>query len=96
MLRGIVNAKNNRDLRIKAIDFEAGKIRFGIENQSVSAALDRLTDQEKRLYAAIRIRRGMTKLSPTFVSVLYCQGNRNTTGWRATRDVENVRRDGAH
>ncbi len=96
MLRGIFNAENNCDLRIKAFDTQACEISFSVEYQSVSAALDRLTHQKERLYAPVGVGRGVTKLGPAFIRVLNCKRHSNATGRRAARDVENVRRDGAH
>ena len=96
VLRSVVNPEDNRDLRIKAFDIEAREIGFGIEDQPISAALDRLAHQKERLHATVCVGPGVTKFGPTFVSVLHCQRNSNAAGRRAARNVENVRRDGAH
>jgi hypothetical protein len=96
VLCAVFNAEYNRDLWIKAFDIEAGKVGFGIENQPVRAALERLAHKKKRFHPTVRIGPGVTKLGPTFVRVLRCQRNSDTAGWRPARNVEDVRRDGAH
>jgi len=96
MLRGIFDAKDNGHLRIKTFDFKTREIGFGVEQKPVSASLDRFADQKERFHAPICVGRGVTKLGPTLIRVLNCERDSNATRRRAPRDIENVRRNGAH
>ena len=96
VLRRIIDLEHQSYLRIEILDAEFREIMFGIEHQAVSAARERFFNQKEGLHAAVFVGPGMTKLSPRFIRVLDVKMNSNATSGRATRDVEYMRRDGAH
>ena len=96
VLRRVVNLEHHCDLRIKVSDIESGKIGFRIEDQPVDAAGQRFSNEKKGFDAAVFVGPGVTEFGPALVGVLQVETNSYATGGRAARDVEYVRRDGAH
>lgn len=96
MLRRVGDFENDRDLRIKKLDTEFGKVVLGIEDQPVSSARKRFFNQKEWFHPAVFVGPGMTQLRPCFVRVLDVQMDRNAARRRTARYVEDVRRDGAH
>ncbi len=96
MLRSVVDPKDNGDLWIKTLAVKTREVSFSIENQPVGTAFNRFADKKKGLHTTVLVSPGVTQFGPTLIRILRGKRNCNTTSRRAARDVEDMRRDGAH
>jgi hypothetical protein len=96
VLSRIGNFENDRNLRIKKLDVELREVMLCVKNQPVGSALEGLFDEKKWFHSSVIIRPCMTQFRPGFIRVLDVEMDSDAAGGGAARNVEYMRRDGAH
>src|SRR2546421_12228267 len=95
VLSGILNLKNDCDLRIEGLDVIAGKIFRGIEDQTVHSGFDCCLVGKEIRNPAIWVRCSLAEQDPATRS-FHFQSHRYASGRPPARGIQHVRSNGAH
>ena len=90
MLRCVFDVEHDRNLGIKAATAERREVWFGIEYEPVSSVSYGAIDEKERFDAAVSVGPGVAQFGPGLVRVLHLERNRDATGGRSARSVEDV------
>jgi hypothetical protein len=90
VLRRVVNLENDDDLGIEGGLITRRKVWLHVEDHSADPFINCLGKEKERFYSTVIVGPCMTEFGPAFISVLSFQGYRDTTRWRAARNVKDV------